>query len=357
MTPVANAMVGDANNRIERCTDASPVAACAVLPGALLVTSSGTSSPSDPAIEYTAPGARVIQLVVRAAIPSDSVEHRVRLYRGSREDVLYTAVASPGVKVEHAITVDALPGDRFLVALEPTGTQGGAAALHFFVIDAITTFPSTCQLALTFDDPAVVGPSAAAHDLCGPGGFTYVTGTMPGPLSTVAGPYSDEGPAVYFEPGFYLYGSQPLDQGDTTIQFWVLSYDPTNIAKTWVFSNIDAAVNAHGLGINFQNPSATLAGLKLEASFVSATNPVTYTGQSIDFANGGQWHFVRVVHAGNMVTFCVDGTQVKSSPLADTAASGTAPHFGKNGPTDVNPDFYGALDDVRVFSDALPCNP
>ena len=352
MLPVAGAMVGDANNRIERCADKPSSAACTGLPGALLVTSSGTSSTSDPALEYTAPDARVIQLALHVYVPGDSVEHRVRLYRNSREDVLFTASASPGgATVAHTITVDAIPGDRFLVALEPSGGQGGTAALHLFVIDANKTFPSTCQMAVTFSDPTIVGPTI--DDLCGGGLTSLNNAMMPDAPLLITGPYANQGMGGYLDPGYSLYGSQPLDKGDTTVQFWVLNETPL-VSKAWVFSDTDE-VNARGLGIQFKNTSGNLSGLKLEASVVSSTTPVTYTGQSIAFANPQNWRFVRVVHTGGMVTFCLDGTRVMSFPLPGPTAPGRVPYFGKNGPADID-YFSGGLDDVRVFSDALPCN-
>ena len=352
MVPVAGAMVGDADNRIERCTDKPSVAACTGLPGALLVTSSGASSMSDPALEYTAPEARVIQLALHAYVPGNSVEHRVRLYRNSREDVLFTTSAAPGATVAHAITLDALPGDRFLVALEPSGGRGGTAALHLFVIDAKQTFPSTCQLAVTFEDSTVIGPTV--DDLCG-GGFTSIGTTMQ-PTSPLlsTGPFPYQGMAVRLDPGLYLFGAKPLDRGDATIQFWIQDEAPS-ATGAWVFSDLDK-VNARGLGIQFKNTSGSPSGLQLEASVVSATNPLMYASQSIDFANPQDWRFVRVVHTGGMVTFCLDGARVMSFPLAGPAAPGSVPTFGRNGGADVTDQLSGNLDDVRVFSDALPCN-
>jgi hypothetical protein len=347
MASAASAMVGEASNRIERCADKPSSAACQGLPGALLVTSSGTSSASDPALEYTIPDARVIRLALRAYIPGDSVAQRVRLYRNSREDVLFTASASPGATVEHTITVDALAGDRFLVALEPTGGQGGTAALQFFVIDANKTFPSTCQMATTFEDKTITG--STIEDLCHRSNLTAITNTQPAPPAIGTGPFSYQGNSVYLEHLLYLLGDQPLDRGDSTIQFWVQSQMP--FAQTeWLFSDIDPS-NAHGLGIRLD-----MSAQKLVASIVSSTTPVTYTDQSINYPNPGKWHFVRVVHAAGMVTLCLDGTRMLSAPLAGPATPGRAPTLGRNGPADSVDEFFGTLDDVRVFSDVLPCN-
>jgi len=352
MTPVAGAMIGAVNNRIERCTDKPSAAACTGLPDALLVTSSGASSKADPAVVYTSPDARVIQLVLHANIPSGSVAHRVRLYRNSREDVLFTAIAAPGATAANTITVDALAGDRFLVALEPTGSLGGTAALTFFIIDANKTFPSTCQLALTFADPTV--GTATVANLCG-AGFTYILDTQPtAPVLSPMGPYNEEGNGLYFEHPYYLVGSQALAGGDRTVQFWVQNLAPTG-QTSWVFSDIDETT-ARGLGIRFTNPSGSNSSFNLEAAVVTATAPVAYASQGIAISSAIAWHFVRVVHAGGMVTICLDGTQMKSAPLPTPTAPGRTPALARNNLTAVD-DFNGNVDDVRIFSGTLPCNP
>jgi len=356
MNPAGMAMVGTANNRIERCADQPSAAACAGLPDALLVTSSGTSSKADPALLYTAAKAQVIQLVLHVNVPQSSATQRVRLYRNSREDVLFTATAAPGDAVAHAITVDALEGDRFLLALEPTGAQGGTAALQLFVIDANQTFPATCQLALTFDDTTIVGSTVG--NLCGAAnaGFTYLSGTMPSTPPLIAGPFSYQGNALYFEPSLSLVGSKPLGgDGERTIQFWVKNAAPTE-QVAWLFSDIDET-SAHGLAIRFTNMSGASSGLQLEAAVVSATNPVAYAGQGIAIPNPDllPWHFVRAVHASGTVTLCLDGTQIKSAPLSGPTPSNHPPVFGQNS-SDLTTNLSANLDDVRIFSGALPCN-
>jgi concanavalin A-like lectin/glucanase superfamily protein len=352
MTPVAGAMIGAVNNRIERCADKPSATACTGLPGALLVTSSGTSSKADPALVYTSLDAHVIQLVLHVNIPSDSVAHRVRLYRNSREDVLFTTTTAPGATAANTITVDALAGDRFLVALEPTGSQGGTAAVTFFIIDANKTFPSACQLALTFADPTV-GTTTVAN-LCG-AGFTYLLDTQPtAPVLTPMGPYKEEANGLHFEHPYYLVGSQALDGGDRTVQFWVQNQAPTALSA-WAFSDVDETTG-RGLGIRFANPSMSNASIKLEAAVVNATSPVTYAFQGIDISSPLSWHFVRIIHAGGMVTFCLDGTQIKRAPLPTPAAPGRVPALGRNNLSSAD-DLSAEIDDVRIFSGTLPCNP
>jgi len=65
----------------------------------------------------------------------------VRIYRNSREDVLVTATAMPGVALDREITVDALAGDRFLVALAPEAMGAGNVAVQLFVNNTGAVFP------------------------------------------------------------------------------------------------------------------------------------------------------------------------------------------------------------------------
>ena len=148
MTASAGIMDGFEQDQITSCVGLS-AAACKGLPGALLVTSSGGAT-SDPAIEYRSPATRVIQLSFSAHVPSAGAAQRIRLYRNSREDALLTSIVAPGQTAGDMIVVDALEGDRFLIAVEPTGA-GGDLALHFFVSDPRVDFPSTCRLALAFE--------------------------------------------------------------------------------------------------------------------------------------------------------------------------------------------------------------
>ncbi|HEV7555144.1 MAG TPA: hypothetical protein VGO00_06820, partial [Kofleriaceae bacterium] len=117
MTPAADAMTGaDPANAITTCTAQPDAPVCQLLPGALLVSSSGSTSPADPAVELTVATAQVVQVSVLARVPDGEPPQQIRLYRNSREDVLFTGIAAPGSTLENAITLDALAGDRFLVA-------------------------------------------------------------------------------------------------------------------------------------------------------------------------------------------------------------------------------------------------
>jgi hypothetical protein len=345
MTGTGGVLVGTSGS-IKKCA-ADLSAACKALPGALLVSTAGSTSPADPAVEYRSPDARVIQLAFRAQVAAGGPNHSIRLYRNSREDVLFTAPAAPGITVEHLVTVDAVAGDRFLVAVAPDGPTGGDVALHVFVSGTSKSFPSTCQLAVPF----TVAGAATGHveDLCR-GEILAMNNTAPDAPLLAMGPYAEEGMGGYVESSYYYEGTETLTPVDaTTLQFW-LKVESSSIPDSWVFSNIDVDIG-NGLGLFFRNAG----GPKLEASVVTNKSPLMYAIQSASYATFQSWHFVRVVQASNTGSICIDGIKAASGPLAGPSVSLRVPRLGRSA-SDTTTSFIGIFDDVRVFNEALPCN-
>jgi hypothetical protein len=345
MTAAAgSAQVGvDARNSFRRCADDPLSAACKALPGALFVTTGGRGSRAEPAIEFAAAEARTIRIAFRAHAPAG--DHKIRLYRNSREDVLFTMPAAAGVTVEHQVTVDAVPGDRFLVAISADTDPGGAVALHVFVNGASATFPATCGLAVPFSVPGTMGNTV--DDLCR-GELRSFVNDMPGELPHLAGPYTELGDAAYFENSYYE-ATAPLSSSTAmTVQLW-LQIESSPAPDGWVFSNIDGDTGG-GLALRFAGSTS-----KLVVSVVQSTNPTTYASQSVPIAAATSWHFVRVVHASDAVSICVDGVKVGSGPLTGPRTSGKPVNLGRN-VGDSSTYFIGETDDVRVFFEALPCD-
>jgi hypothetical protein len=345
MTPSGSGMIGaETGNRIEPCTGSS-AAGCRALGGALLVSSSGLTA--DPAIEYRSFESRVIQLALRVHI--DSTDQRVRLYRNSREDVLFTALASAGDTVMTTVTVDAIVNDKFLVALEPVAGPG-TAAVQLFIIDAKTTFPQTCQLAVPFT--SISGNSV--NDLCGGNALQYRSAETPTTPLLTDDPFLKPNGAGYFEPSFNYRGTKALGRGgDYTLQLWVrqdpLSTPPPSDA--WLFSDLDEN-NGGGLGLRLRYD---VSPYQLEAAVLTSTMPVTYKYQGVSYQAPNLWHFVRVIFAGGVMTMCLDGTRQASSSLANPISPNQPPSLGRNGIWDTLKYYTGSMDDVRVFSRALPC--
>jgi hypothetical protein len=350
MTPSGNVVSGtlDAANQIRKCGSGATSDACKALPGALLLSAAGQASVADPAIEFTATEAKELQLVVRAH--ADGAGQRIRLYRNAREDLLITTAAVPaGATVERKVVVDALPGDRFLVALAPSG-GGGAAAVHFFVTDTRANGLTTCRLAVPFPGPVPAG-STSVDDLCGDvmEALDDNTPSMPFPRTDPFGGNT----AGYFEPGMHYRATTALSRGATmTYQLWV-QHDANvpAVPYTWLFTDADEDLGG-GIGIRVRYMPTP----RIEASVVATTAPLAYADQFAPFPALTDYHFVRVIHGGDKVTICIDGTKVVTDqPLTGPTSSAIPPRLGRNA-NDPSTYFFGGIDDVRVFAGALPCD-
>jgi hypothetical protein len=286
----------------------------------------------------------VIRIAIRAHAPLG--EHTIRLYRTSREDALVTVPAAAGVTVEGQITVDAVPGERILVAISPDTDARGAVSLHVFVSDPKATFPTTCQLAVPFSVPGSMVNTV--DDLCRGDLRYFFNGSPSSPSTTPGGPYAEQGEFVYLENAYYE-ATQPLVPDNAmTIQLW-LRAEGSPATDAWVLSNIDID---QGRGIALRLRSETNPTLRV--SVVENTNPLTYANQDVPFATPLDWHFVRVVQANNAVSVCVDGKKAGGGALAGPSISIEPVTIGRNDGTNGIP-LIGDVDDVRVFFEALPC--
>lgn len=372
MTLSGSTMVGqtDPTNRIATCRTRSDAPACAALPGALLMSSGGAASPIDPAIEFTTPRTlppQVIQLVLRAYLPSGP-DQTIRIYRNSREDLLFTSPLTATNRVDRAVVVDALRGDRFLVAI--SGAEAASeVGLQLYVNATGQPFPSSCQLALSFTGVNVM-TSTTVQDPCSKYTFTSNAFTAPPPAQTFAatpfvpgpGPYPEQTPGVVVGQGGFLLRDGPapmtaLDWShDLTVQLWA---QPTMLAQlntaSFLFADFDidacGGVELSVRAPNGADPRITLRG---------CTDPVTMADTTITpapaFPLDSAWHFVRVVRNAAGFDLCIDGTYVASLPVKPGAvASNNPPSLGKPVVYDEGASYIGGFDDVRAFTGALPC--
>lgn len=339
----------DNNNAITVCTPQRSEHACMSLPGALLVSAAGATAAADPAIELTTPSNQVVQVSLKVAVPPGAFEQTVRLYRNSREDVLYTAVAQPGTTLEASVTIDALAAERILFALAPTAMGDQYVGVQLFVSGTGAAFPKDCQLALSFSSAM----GNVVDNLCG-GDFTstdYNTGDTPPTLA--AGPFAEQGMAADIAPDKYYVGTNlALRNADSTLQFWLRHDMLVPTYSAWPFSDLDLD-NGGGLGVVLYDQN----GLQLEVNTCTSPNPLAFGGDRVPYPTDGKWHFVRVVQKGSIVNVCLDGTK-QFSFAADPGklASTFRPHLGRNVVWTPSGAFYdGGLDDVRIFTGALPC--
>lgn len=361
-TPMTGAMTktGMEMNQIAKC-DASNAGACAALPGALLFTSTGATSAADPAIELTLPDAKVVQLSVRVRVPAGGREQVVRLYRNSREDVLLTATAMPDTTLDHAVVIDALPGERILFAMAPMAGGTPDVAVHLFASDTQMVFPQNCQLAARFE-AADVDTTTHIKNLCTQSGLlTAMNDDVPGgnPDEEIApvlvtGPFPEQGTAADFVRGTYYDTPVVSDHsGDWTWQFWFKFDDFTLGGVGFMMSDIDVTNGPAGGGFTANVVQGTETLIESFA-VVDGTNP-DYVGETAAYLDN-DWHFVRLVQRGDDVVMCVDGQRkLGYTMLAGTGTSAKTVRLGRN---QFNPQqglLDGQLDDVRVFKGALPC--
>ncbi|MBI5684491.1 MAG: LamG domain-containing protein [Verrucomicrobia bacterium] len=79
----------------------------------------------------------------------------------------------------------------------------------------------------------------------------------------------------------------------------------------------------------------------------------TYGGATGAVAvNAGEWHHVAVTQSGTAVNFYLDGASAGSATISTPTADANQPlYIGNRG--DSGTDFYGYLDDVRIYDNAL----
>jgi len=340
----------DSRNRITTCA-AHDVPACKTLPGALVISSAGSDGIADPAIEFTASAAQAIRFRVQAAIAGGD-EQTLRLYRGSREDALFTTTIKRGTPVDQLVILDSLPGDRFLLAIAPA-TGGGATdlALQLTAEPTGAVFPASCQLALPFE--ARVGNTT--RDVCGQVLFT-LTNPAGGQAQLVPrpGPYFEQHDAAQIIDTSRLrpLNGKPLDHShDVTIQFWAKLDAFVSTNPAYPFSDVNIELGG-GIAVGFLPIGPTL-------DVMACTDPLTNAcvHATAPLPNATLWQFIRVVHTRSRVEVCVDGAHVAG--VADTSAAiapAEAPELGNQFTTQPgDAHFKGTLDDVRVISGALPC--
>jgi hypothetical protein len=352
MTAGNGEMTGAGSDRITSCAMHPEAAACAALPGALLVSSTGATSSRDPAIEFKAPIGQVLQLSLHAFVPAGE-DQMIRLYRNSREDALFTGTATAGTVLASEITVDALPGDRFLVAVAPTGDGATDVGLQLFITAADQRFPSTCQLALRFDDLTVA--NSVSDVLCLNGAFTHLSsaGTST-PLTRGPAPFTELGSSGIVPGTTYLHefeGTRFMDYSrDVTVQLWVDLGTFVNAGRASVFSDLGPAGAGIELAISPGSPGTVAVATRTTAG--------TLVQAAGAYPPPGAWHFLRVVRTAASLRVCVDGALAGNLDTAPVlSAAPHLPDLGKDLQASSNQaSFDGDFDDVRVITGALPCN-
>ncbi len=344
---------GDGGPAIASCRDQTD-AACAGLSDFVLLVP-GPVGGQRPSLSFRAPETATYRLsgAVRAAEgAAQDVPVQLVVSRAGRHDAL--AVQSIRTSPEEtalAALVPAIVGDEIVVTIGSAEEAPPVGVRVFLtrVDGGDDAFPGSCQLAARFDADSALVEGCRAADI-----RNFTDGKDPKALS-VPGPGPSErlgDGRVLVESQFLIVGNSPMDySGDFTVQFWARLGEGVPSFDTLVFADFDSAVDG-GLGFILGNDETSV-----DACFMRRDLDNTFTCVSDERPTDGLWHFWRVVRstADETFVFCIDGVERGRVPVdgASDMTSDIEPNLGRNPFSGAS--FVGSLDEVRVFSEALPC--
>ena len=345
---------GDGGPAIASCRDQTD-ADCAGLSDFLLLVP-GPAGGRRPSLSFRAPETATYRLsgAVRAA---DGAAQDVPVQLVVSRAGLHDALAVQSIRTsaeERALDalVPALVGDEIVVTIG-SGEEAPPLGVRVFltrVDDGPDAFPASCQLAARFDADSALVEGCRNADI---GNFSDgkdpKATSVPGP-----GPSARLGDGrVLVESQFLIIGNSPMDySGDFTVQFWARMDEPQPASfDNIVFADFDSDVDG-GLGFLLGSDPDNVG-----ACFMRHDLDNEFTCVNDDRPTDAQWHFWRVVRSTADETFmlCIDGVERGRVP-ADSASNMTsdiAPNLGRNPFSGAA--FAGTLDEIRVFSAALPC--
>ncbi len=316
----------------------------------------------DPAVAFIVPTDGLYTISGDFRATSVGADHAFMIYRNTREDVLFKQVFATTTQPVRAYSfqVEALAGDRLITAavMENAGTAVPIAVKQYISRD-VAGFPGQCGMALRFEAWTGANPDQE----CGALSFTarrdttgnadYVDLTSPELISSVI---PEHGMALSLREGDYLRPdtSVVMDYSeDFTIQMWMSfpnGFPPLTRGYAFADPNNDVSKGA--------SLSVSQTGVMWGEVFWG-TGGSDYITLIYNFPNDGAWRFVRLVRdkSAQTLSLCIDGALVAQDtvPAAADAQTDEQPEVG-GWPNSSFSYWQGAVDDVRFFSRALPCN-
>jgi hypothetical protein len=309
-----------------------------------------------PALAFRAPETATYSITGAARIadggPTD-VPVQILFSRAGRHDaVALQTIRTSTTEVGLSGVVPAIEGDEITIsigsdeAIPPLGVR-----LFYTRVDSgAEMFPGSCQVALRFDSGASLEESCRNTTVIDDS-FTGMTTSGPGPSGRL-------GEARVFVVDQYLQvGNGPMDyRADFTVQFWSQFTEPQPDFQVVPFADTsDPSSRVHG-GQVILRPSSDVGDLELcyYHHDVEGNRLCLFPEMPTD----GAWHFWRITRSTDSGRYqlCIDGAEITSTTVPSDAdmTSDEPPRLGRF----VNftpPYFTGSLDEVRVFSEALPC--
>lgn len=268
----------------------------------------------------------------------------VRTVRTSEDDVALDAV------------FPAVEGEEILLTVGAPGEEAPPVAMRVFftrIDEGADAFPGSCELSVSFD-----GTDPLADD-CRGVAIRNLTDDDKFPGLSAPGASASErlGQAhVFSEHQYMTLGAAPLDySGDFTIQFWArVDALPKNAISAAYYADWNNAVRG-GVAIFSDQEDDALAVCRMEnGSPPTGEDDCLLTTEPDD----GQWHFFRMVRSREdaSLALCIDGQETLRRPVPAGAdlTSDEPPRIGRN--VVYSPAYFaGAMDQVRVSTEALPC--
>jgi hypothetical protein len=308
-----------------------------------------------PALAFRAPETATYSISGAARIAEggpEDVPVQVLFSRAGRHDaVALQTIRTSTTEVGISGLVPALEGDEITLSIDSDETIPPLGVRLFFtrIDDGADAFPASCQVAIRFDADAPLAEGCNGIEV------TDLTDGIetpdPGPSSNGPGPSTRLGEARQFVEGQYLrIGGAPLDySADFTIQFWAkvgeVAFGP-GLFNDW---NVDVKGGV-AFFTDYDSDIVDFCYMAHGAEEIDTCDQTSLTRDQ-------QWHFWRAVRAGGTYTLCIDGVEKVSAPIAAglNMTSDEAPRVGRN--VVYNPAYLiGSIDEVRVFSQALPCS-
>jgi hypothetical protein len=352
-----DALVGDGDAPVPSlvdCRDFPGDVLCQTIADRILMAPSAASAGHhDPAVEVAIDDPQQYRISgAYTSISTTSVVHDLRIYRNSLQDLLFRSTFDiDASERSYAIDAEMMPGDRLLLGIRPQTGTGTPLGLEHFVSRNTGAFPGRCGVTVRMEsitgaapaeDCGLITYTARADD--GGGGFMDLD-----PVPTVAGP-TGMGTAISLAEGQYLLpAGGPMNYSASfTIQMWVR-------VETFNFPFMDLWADWHDTAEGGINMAIDDDGTLYATALTPGGGDVTL---SFAWPTDMQWHFVRLVRNAGTNTFrvCLDGQQRSSMTLSGALdlTSDEAPFIGRN-VTYNPPTFIGEIDDVRMFTRALPC--
>lgn len=319
-------------------------------------------------LSFTAPNDGTYVVVV-TVLSVDDGPASVMVSRTSRLDTVAVGeLSGPG-----SVTgvVDLLAGERALVTVAPAADPGGSVSVgaNVRVSRVIGAEPlEDCQLAATFPDESPFALGCSMNTLTEGGGTSDSTRSS-GPSPA----HGDGRTWARTARGLRAVGERMDYSGDFTIQLWLLvdslEFDPPTVYSD---TSRGSPELASGVALTLNRAVAVGPPNVARASYVFPEPPM---GPSDDPAIScslegictgtieaaipalDEWHFYRIVRRADLdeIRLCIDGELVGSAPLDGDVDISSQTDLKLARFDEFRDALIGSLDDVRVFSRALPC--